>query len=139
MKQKVYLVCGVPGAGKSWVCEQLEDEFTYLRNDDYIGENFVEAIHTMSELSPKPVLADCPFGERDLRDKLFAEMVKVIPVFIVEKPEVVAARYKSREKKSCPQNVLTRATSIGSRAAEWKAFRGTSEEVLEHLRSLSHA
>ena len=26
--QRTYLVIGVPGAGKTWVCEQLVDRFT---------------------------------------------------------------------------------------------------------------
>lgn len=134
--QKVYLICGVPGSGKSWVCEQLKDKFEYVSNDAHIGENFEKAIFHAAKTAEKPILADCPFGERVLRDHLLGERLNVVPVFIVESPDVVSKRYFQREHHSPGQNVLTRCASIGARAAEWKAFRGTSEQVLEHLRSL---
>lgn len=136
--QPIYLVCGVPGSGKSWACEQLKGNFRYLAHDDFSKENYPEIIFQAALSEDKPVLADCPFAERELRDRLIEKGCYVITVFIVESPEICQERYEAREGRPYPKSFLTRATSIGSRAAEWKAFRGTSEEVLEHLKGIVH-
>jgi gluconate kinase len=137
--QKVYLLCGVPGSGKSWVSEQLQQEYTYIRNDDFIGnpKTFIAAIFNAAKSSQKPILCDCPFAERKLRDELVDRDLRVIPIFIVEHPQVVRRRYESRGKPVYP-GLLTRALSIQDRAIEWNAFWGTAEEVLKKLRELSY-
>jgi gluconate kinase len=134
--QKVYLVCGVPGAGKSWVCNQLTEKFTYVPNDDYIGGDHLKEVYRAARASEKPVLVDCPFAERTVRDNLINNGVDVIPVFIVESPQTVKRRYESREGKPVSQSTLTRAMSIAQRAIQWRAFQGTSEKVLEHLKGV---
>jgi hypothetical protein len=74
-----------------------------------------------------------PFAERKLREDLEHAGIKVVPVFVIEPPEVVAKRYYTREGKPLHKAAITRATSIRDRAGEWSAFGGTSDEVLEHL------
>lgn len=135
------MVCGVPGSGKSWVCEQLTQEYEYVKNDDYIGRyyDYIAAIFNAARLSDKNILCDCPFKERPMREDLIARDLKVTPIFIVEHPDVVRRRYESREKKSVAKGTLTRAVSIQDRAIEWNAFWGTAQDVLKHLRDLSHA
>lgn len=132
--QKVYLVCGVPGSGKSWVCTQLTDKFDYLPHDDFT--DFAGALATVAKISQKPILADCPFAERLLREKLEGRSIPVIPIFIIEEPGVVARRYQKREGRSVSKSTLTRAVTIRNRANEWNAFQGNAQEVLDYLRDI---
>lgn len=132
----VYLLCGVPGSGKSWVARQLVSKFHYVSHDAYYSAH-ADAVMKAAETATKPILADCPFGERVLRERLEAAKLRVIPYFIVEAPNVVKSRYEARTRKPCPQNVITRATSIKERALEWKAPTGTSAEILSQLLRVS--
>jgi hypothetical protein len=132
--QPVYMVCGVPGSGKTWVLNQLTDLFTLVRNDDHIENNkktlfILSAAHTV-----KPVLTDCPFGERLERDALESVRLEVWPYFIVEPVHVVMQRYQKREGKPLPMASVTRASTIKNRAEEWGAPYGTSEVILDLLK-----
>jgi gluconate kinase len=154
VKQPVYLVCGVPGAGKTWVCRQLKHKFHYVPHDkcwehptekptpgedDSAWVPGAKSTH-LQELvkaangANKPVISECPFGERPLKDALESCGIEVRPIFVVEEPHVVLHRYRTREGKTPGQNVLTRANTIRARAEEWKAPQGTSEEILITLR-----
>ena len=160
----LYLVCGVAGSGKSTIARQLIEKFHYVPHDrcwahperepwdpatewtaDMKDDTrwFSGAVSTHAEtllravrIAKKPVITECPHGERVLREQLEEKGVRVIPVFVVEEAEVVAARYEAREGRPCPKNVLTRAATILDRAEEWGAFYGTSGQVLKHLKSL---
>ncbi len=132
----IYLICGVPGSGKSWVCEQLLNKFNYLPHDSYMGGGYAEALRMVSRTSSVPVLADCPFAERKLRDDLGRMGIQVQPFFIIEEPSVIQKRYQDRESKPIPRQHLTRAMSIQDRADEWEAPSGTSEEILKILREI---
>lgn len=136
-KPIIYLVCGVPGSGKTWVCNQLQNDFIYVAHDDFIKLDYVAALSNATDGAHKPLLAECPFGERELREKLQAVGFKVIPVFVVETPETVRVRYQARTGKPATQAMITRAISIGQRAREWGAYAGKSEQVLNHLRMLA--
>lgn len=136
--QKVYAVIGVPGSGKSWVCEQLQNQYTYVPHDlDY--ESHVERTLQAAQNSDKPVLIDIPHAERSVRDALIAVGLDVQTLFIVEPVSVVAARYLSRTAGKVPmtKSMLTRAVTIVSRAIEWQSPYGTSEEILGLLKSIS--
>jgi hypothetical protein len=128
----IYLVCGVPGSGKTWVCNQLKSLFTYVPHDDFEKGFHLTALKAAAR--EKPLLTDCPFGESSLRTKLEAANFKVIPYFIVEDLETIKSRYKSRTRRDLPKNQQTRAASIIDRAKEWKAKYGTSEQVLKMLK-----
>lgn len=130
----VYLVCGVSGSGKSWACRQLTDKYHYIEHDKHFKDHLKVVFHA-ARTADKPVITEVPFAERILKEKLESHQVKVIPVFVVEAPEVVAKRYSSREKKPLPKNAYTRATTIVDRAKEWNAFQGTSQEVLDYLKT----
>ena len=135
----VYLICGVPGAGKTWVCERLGDKFSYIPHDDYLESesSFFTALAESSIASDKPVITECPFKERMTKQILEEKYgLNVIPMFVVDDPETIARRYTSREGKPFSQANLTKATTILSRAIEWGAFQGTSEQVLNHLKSI---
>lgn len=130
----VYMVCGVPASGKSWVCDQLKGRFTYVPNDDYIGKprDYLAAVRAAVD-GDKPVLTDCPFGERERRETLEGQGFSVVPMFIVEPTALVQARYLKREGRPLPQASVTRSVSIANRAAEWGAPSGSSVEILNQL------
>ncbi len=154
--QPVYLVVGVSGSGKSWVCRQLGDKFTYVPHDRCwehplakpsegldpkwgppgSKSTHVKMILQAAEKAETPVITEVPFAERKLREDLEAKGAKVIPIFVIEEPNVVSDRYHKREGKPLQKAAITRATSILERAREWNAFSGTSDEVLKHLKDL---
>lgn len=131
----VYLVCGVPGSGKTWVCSQLKDKFNYIPHDNHT-ENIQEVIKDASMNGNKTVITECPFGERSFKEFLEGFNILVIPVFIVEDPTVVQERYFKREGKPLYKAGITRATTIKDRALEWNAIFGTSNEILEFLKKV---
>lgn len=129
------MVCGVPGSGKTWVCNQLKHKYEYIAHDE--TETLVSDVLKAARKNPqKKILIDCPFGERLLLESLLKNGLNVRPVFIIEDPKVVYQRYSQREKKPPSQNILTRAESILNRANEWNAERGNSSQILEYLRDL---
>lgn len=134
-KPTVYLVCGVSGSGKTWVCKQLQHKFTYVPHDEHFKDHDSVAVGA-AKAHDKPVITECPFGERLLRAKLEKAGVKVIPYFVVEHPDIVARRFLLREKKPIQKAAITRAVTIIERAKEWHAPMGTSEQILRALREV---
>lgn len=135
--QPVYLVVGCPGSGKSWVCDQLKDLFTYVHHDLHIGmagEIYTFHLNRAANRSPRPILAEAPFSISAMKGPLESVGIRVIPVFIQEDPDVIKRRHRKREGRSIPVGHLTRQKTYALRAKQWKAFIGTSEEVLEHLK-----
>lgn len=133
--QPCYLICGVSGSGKTWVCKQLTDKFLYIPHDEHIHD-IAQVVLRASIVSEKPIITECPFGERVQRGSLEVLGIVVKPFFVVERPEIVAKRYYDREKKTLPQNALTRASTIINRAYEWGCPWGTAKEILEKLKAI---
>lgn len=153
----VYLVIGVSGCGKSWILRQLTDKFKYVAHDRCWSHpdakpdegldpkwgppgsksTHLKEILDSSKASDKPVITEVPFAERELRTNIEAQGIRVIPIFVVEEPDVVQKRYETREKKPIPKAALSRAKTIVNRAKEWHAFYGTSDEVLKHLKDIN--
>lgn len=133
MTNMVYLICGVPGSGKTWVCERLLGQFTYVAHDDHM-KDFVNAIWQVAQESDFPIVSECPFAERLIKGQLEAKGLTIIPLFIVEDSAVIERRYNQRSGKVFPKSHATRSVSILSRAIEWGAFHGTSEEVLDRIK-----
>lgn len=131
--QPVYLVCGVPGSGKTWCARQMADRWDYVPHDLHYKNHADVVIHA-AKIGKRPVITECPFAERELRDKLSQAGVPVIPYFVVEDPNTVKERYEKREGKPIPKNNLTRALSIRDRAKEWNAPMGTSGAILALLK-----
>lgn len=129
--QPIYLVCGVPGSGKTWVCSQLSSKYNWVPHD----ENMSRITFTLwnEAQKDKPVITEVPFAERKLRDDLQKLDLKVRPYFIVEPVEVVRQRYMQREGMPLSKAFATRCSSIIMRAIEWKAPYGTSSQILTML------
>lgn len=156
MRQPIYLVCGVSGSGKSWACRQVADEFNYIPHDRCWSHPTAKPTDDLdpkwgppgsvsthlynlivaSRSSDKPVLTECPFNERNLREQLEANELEVIPIFVIEDPHIIAERYQSREGKPIPKSAFSRAFSIGGRARDWGCFYGTSKQVADHLKNI---
>lgn len=130
----IYLLCGVPGAGKTWCIERLGDKFIHIPHDSYTHDKIVRLACEYQD--HQYVIIDCPFDERRLRAQLERRALSVTPVFILERPSVIEARYFQREKKMPSANVLTRAVTIKKKIEEWGAVYGTSEEMLDYLRTV---
>jgi len=138
----IYLLCGVPGSGKTWVIDQLFNcrppiGFTSIEHDSVSREQLLSLAKSLYPPThmKRNVIIDCPFDERSLRSELEHLNLKVTPLFIVEHPKVIEARYFKREGKRPSQSILTRAETIMNKVREWNAFYGTSQEVLDFLRS----
>lgn len=127
------MVCGVPGSGKTWVCERLKYLFKHVAHDDHIISGSVIPAVIAAATGSQRVLLDCPFGERIMRSALEAAGLTVKPFFIVEPTEVVQARYLAQRGKDLPKPSVTRSVTIKNRALEWSAPHGTAEEVLRML------
>lgn len=132
-RPKIYLIVGVPGSGKTWVCKQLSDVFDYIPQDKYIGKKL--AYHLAIKSAKRTVVTDVPFGEAARKLELEKLGFEVIPIFIIEQRSVVASRYRARERKALDPSSLARASTLVNRARQWRAFHGTSKQVLDHLLS----
>lgn len=139
-KKTIYLVVGCPGAGKSWVCEQIKHLFEYAHHDLHIGmtgDAYLEAIQKAADASDKHVLAETPFSISKLKVPLEAAGHNVVPLVISEHPNVISSRYAAREKKDIPAGHLTRQQTYRQRAEANGWFHGSSEQVLNHLKQVS--
>ena len=58
----------------------------------------------------------------------------VQPVFVVEDEKVIRTRFMQREGSLPSKGVMTRLAGLQARAQNWRAFWGTSDEVLAYLR-----
>lgn len=132
--KNVIAVVGCPGSGKSWVCNQLKDKYHHLPHDNFIGLDYVKAI--LDAESPKELLIEMPFSISKIKEPLEKAGVKVITIFIIEPHKVLEERYAARDGKVIPKGHLTRQATYEQRANESKSFKGTSAEVLEHLKGL---
>lgn len=136
--QKVFLLVGVPGSGKTWVVDRIKDKFHIVQNDDYINEgsdSYIEAIKDAARESKQPVIAEAPFSMMRVLEPLQEEGIDTECVFIIEDPEVLAERYFKRSKNEIPKGHLTRMNTFAQRAKAMGAFSGNSTQVMEHLRN----
>jgi gluconate kinase len=142
MKQPIYMIVAVPGSGKTWITNQIEDRFTFIHHDGYIGhinqpQVYVRAILKKADNAEKPILVEAPFSISQIKGPLEKSGYKVHTVFIQEDPSVIARRYSNREGKPIPKGHLTRMKTYASRAREYGGFAGTSQQVLDYLKSVS--
>jgi hypothetical protein len=133
------MVIGCPGSGKSWVCDQLKDRFHYVHHDLFVGMAggvYVAEIVRQSKIATRPLLIESPFSVSQIKDPLERLGFQITPVFIQEDPAVIRGRYRARERKEIPTGHLTRQITYKQRADTWRAFQGTSSQVLAHLKGV---
>jgi len=132
--QSLYIICGVPGSGKTWVCTQLQNRFAYIKHDDYVNNRigFIQALVHALETSEIPVVTECPFKISEVTEGLTTLNIKPILYLINESEDTISNRYRTRENKIIPKQHLTNAKRYAEDKNRW-AFIGTSEEVLNKL------
>lgn len=134
---QIFMVVGCPCSGKSWVCDQLREQFHYVRHDDFIGANYVSEIVRQYAVATKPLLIETPFSMSQIIEPLERHALRVTCVFILEQLDTLRRRYREREGKDIPAGHLVRQATYARRAIEGRAFYGTSSEVLAHLKTLT--
>lgn len=133
-KKVIYLICGVSGAGKTYVCRNLSHKFNYIPHDEYIGKDFIGALKSVAD--DRHIITECPFAERVLRAELEDAGFEVRPYFVYEPTAVIISRFLSRERKQPSKSVLTRSVTIKTRIDEWQAPHGSSQELLAMLKNI---
>lgn len=140
--QDIWLLCGVPGSGKSWVCRQLTQRFNYIPHDEHItpGQRGVSPIEKhkfaliyAAKEGMKPVIGECPFMMSVMIEELRKLGATVHPVFVLEPAHVIKERYEKRENKPIPQQHLTRVNSIAGDARKYGEYSGSSGDVLAYM------
>lgn len=121
--QKVYLVCGVSGSGKSWVCERLADLIHYHSSD---RDGKVDPTRSL-ELHDRTVHISTTI--KDWR----AKGMEVIPVFVMGDFLQVKLQIKSRGGK-ITKGLYRRWKRMKRLAPRYSAYTGSSTEVLKWLR-----
>lgn len=136
MSDKVYIVCGPSGIGKSWVCNQLKNKFNYLSHDEHEVDEYADAIYEAAQDSTKPILGDAPFRTSDLIRDLRSRGLKTEAIYIVEPESTWVSRMIEREG---PQGLTPRRIKqfhhLKSRAEQFGDFVGSSLDVLSYLNS----
>lgn len=130
----LYILVGSPGSGKTWVMNQLEEQYRVIPHDAHIDKDYLGAILSTLVNSGKPVLIETPFSMSKIVGPLEETGYRVEPVFIIEDNDTYVARYFAREGKEPPKGHLTRTQTYLQRARDGDHFYGTSSEVLAHLR-----
>lgn len=130
----IYILVGVPGSGKTWVTDQLKDDYVVVEQDDYIGLDYAKSLLHVWRDTPdgKDIIANTPFGLSKLMEDL--EDYKVEAVFIIENQVVLSKRYSDRTSKTIPKGHITRQDTYRQRARDLNAYSGTSEQVLQYLK-----
>lgn len=133
MRQSVYLLVGVPCSGKSWVCDRLDgSKYNVVRHDDHIGGDYVAAL-TKAAHGDRSVVGETPFSITQIAAPLTKAGIEVKPVFVMAGANELRARYRDRKRNEYANGNLTRQRTYEERAKEYKAFSGSSSEVLEYL------
>lgn len=133
--RKIILIAGVPGSGKTWVTDQLTNEYEVMKHDDYINHNYVNAIIREARNEGKPILIETPFSISQIIEPIQKVRLKVEVVCIIEDESVLEDRYMKREFTIIPMGHLTRNQTYYDRAQDKGYFYGPSESVLKHLKT----
>ena len=135
----IYIVCGVPGSGKTWVLSHLEkvskdtsSRVSFVHHDDFIGRPDAFRSEILRwHLGGDHVVADCPLQVRGL-----LATISAIPVFVIPDPVITAAQYEYRERRAIPKQHLGRIPHMRKLASDYGAFVGDSTNVLKHLKEV---
>jgi guanylate kinase len=129
-KPVLFLVCGVPGAGKSWVCNQLTN-CTYISFDGTKKKDHLQLLIEAGRL-PQPIVFDPTFKISTLI-KRYGDIFDIKPVFILESELTLKKRIADRGGE-WTTSLDKRIIQIGKRAEKYGIFSGTSSEVLDFMK-----
>lgn len=132
LKPKVYVVAGLNGVGKSWVCNQLDaSKVAHIDYDSMHRSEHLNSIIAVSALN-KPIVYDNPFDARTFI-KNNKDKFNITLVVIDESDETLIQRLLSRgSPHKTIVKVLRRKGKI-ERLKKRADFIGTSTEVLGYL------
>lgn len=131
IKPILYLVCGLSGSGKTWICNQLLNNFEYLASDSSSKKNHLTKLLELSK-NGKPLLYDLSVSISTFIKKN-TETFDIQPVFIIETKDVILERLKQRGTGTNISD--SRLIAIDKRTIKYGVFSGTSDEVLAYLKS----
>lgn len=132
----MYLVVGVPGSGKSWVTSQLREGYEVVPHDDHIGNHYGKVLEQKYKVGERNILGELPFSISETKEYLEGKKVPLDIVFILEKEPVLKRRYWERDGKEIPQGHLTRQKTYTQRALQYKSVSGSSDKILNYLKTL---
>lgn len=129
-KPIIFLVFGVSGSGKSWVCKQLQDKFEYVSYDEVPKKDQLQMMLNAN----KPILHDrsiktSTFIKRN-SDKFDIRVVCILGDFIRVKEQL-----KNRGGK-ITKSLYKRWKIMHRRADKYAEFVGDSDEVYRYLRDV---
>ena len=127
----IYLVCGVPGSGKSWVCEQLSNKYIYVSYDHVPKKQHIDMMYE----AKGPVIHDLPVKVSTFIKRYSCDF-NIVPVFIIESEKTIRSRLKKRGGKFT-KHIRKRMETMERRAAQYGVFVGTSDEVLRYLSKIA--
>lgn len=126
-KQDLFLVAGCPASGKSWVCDQLADKFSYISYDG-ISKNY--HVYELLKNNHKPLLYD-PTIKISTFTKRYGHLFNIRLIVIVEDESIINSRMINRGGKIT--NTIKRRMLRMSNLSKKCEFVGTSSEVLDYL------
>ena len=124
----IYMVCGVSGSGKSWICNQLTDMYAYISFDGVAKSKHLEALRG----TKGPILYD-PNIKISTFIRRHSSEFNIIPIFIIEEESIIESRLKIRGGK-LTKSTPKRMKVIIARNKKYGVFSGTSDEVLKYLK-----
>lgn len=127
-KQNLFLIAGCPASGKSWVCNQLEEEFNYISYDG-INKNY--HVYELLKNNSKQLLYD-PTIKVSTFTKRYGHLFNIRLIVIVEDESIINQRMIARNGKLT--DTIKRRIKRMKSLSENCEFSGTSSEVLEYLK-----
>jgi len=124
MNHKIYLVCGVAGAGKSWVCNRLSDRIHYNSYDE----------HGFTQPTKKLELHDRTVGVSTTIKLWRKQGFEVLPIFVMGDFLKIKQQIKDRGG-SITKGLYRRWKRMKSLANKYSYFTGDSSEVLKFLKN----
>lgn len=128
-KKNVIVVAGAPGAGKSWVCNQLKNNISYIEHDKTKRHEIRSAIWN----ADGDVLYD-PYSHVSTFIKRNSDLFNIYLYVIVEDIEVIERRLNERggSMTSSVKKRIRRMNNLAKNAT----FSGTSSEIVDKIKQL---
>jgi group I intron endonuclease len=130
-KPIVYMVCGLSGSGKSWVCNQLSNMCNYVSFDNTSKDKHIELLIEAGKAG-KTSLYDPTIGVSSFI-KHNSDKFDIRPTFIIELKNIISARLEARGGM-WREGMDNRLKSMDKRTIRYGVFHGTSQEVLDYLK-----